>query len=78
MYLVIRVDHEVESQHLETHVVWQVVRLADTVLVLQVRLATDHCFDDDVLNIRPVLVRLQAHVLQSLEELRQRLLMPIA
>jgi len=68
--LVIRVDHEVEPQHLETHVVRQVMRLANTVLVLQVRLTADHCFDDDVLNIGPVLVRLQAHVLQSLKELR--------
>ena len=76
--LPIGVHHEVKAEDLEAHVVGQVVGLGTAVLVLQVWLSTHQGLDDDVLNVRPVLVRLEAQGLESLEELGQRLLVAVA
>ena len=59
--LAVVVEHEIEPQHFEAHIVQWVVGLSHAVLVLEVGLACDYSLDDGVLDPAPVLVGGKAH-----------------
>ena len=77
MTLIVTIKHKVKSKYLKAHIGSNITWLTHPVLMLEVRLARNHGLDNDLLNISPKLMRLQAHVLKCLEKLSQRLLVPV-
>ena len=69
--------HEIKTKDLETHVIWYIVGLGHPVLMAKVWLSCDDGFDDDVLDISPVLVCLQAQCFEGLEKLCKWFLMAV-
>lgn len=61
--LVIRIEHEIEAEHLKAHIIRDVPWLTAPILVLQVRLPRNHGLYNNVFNVRPELMRFQAHIL---------------
>lgn len=77
MTLIVSIKHKVESKYLKAHISSNIPWLTGPILMLQVRLSSNHGLDNGLLNISPKLMRLEAHILKRLKKLSQRLLMPI-